>query len=177
MLSNKHECIRRPCITLNMLDCLYEVQHAARYVIKSQLLGLYGMSMSKEPFNENNAEITADLFLSRYGNECTMYMMMIYFSSYLMDYKGSYTPFDVQDILKQFRDKFLIQWNASVDAYNNPYKEQERKSTSPAGTEALMIWLNNALNKGEDVRMGGLYRLGIVTETMIAEAQSRIITF
>lgn len=133
-------------------------------------MGIYGMSASKETFSDQNANIAADLFISRYGNECSLYMMALYFAGYIMDYKGTFSPFDIQDILLQFRAKFLPWWNSRLDAIQ--YAESNSDNGEPAGTEALIIWLNNAIKNGENVRNGGLYKLGMLTEDMIQKAEA-----
>jgi len=173
--SNKRELPKKPCITLNYVDALYNVNGAAKWLVKTQFTGLYTLSMSKEPFTEDTAKVTADLFLSRYGSQCNLYMLILYFGSYIMDYKSSYSSFDVQDILSSFGRKFLSNWNSLSDDVREVKKEVNSKG--PAGTNALLLWLDDALQKGEDVRKGGLYRLGIITDSMIMEAEAKIKVF
>lgn len=175
--SHKSELYEKPCIMLKYVDAIYEVNGAAQWIVKVQFLGLYNMSMSKEPFTDETAKIAADLFLSRYGMNCSLYMMSLYFANYIMDYKTTYTQFDVQDILRQFGDKFLSHWNATVDARENPYDKEKQKTDEPLGTRALQLWLADAIRRGEDVRNGGLYHIGIVTEKMIAEEEKKITSF
>ena len=173
--SNKRELPKKPCITLNYVDALYNVHGAAQWLVKTQFTGLYTLSMSKEPFTEETAKVTADLFLSRYGSQCNLYMLCLYFGSYIMDYKGSYSSFDVQDILSSFGKKFLPNWNSLGDEVREV--KREVKSNEPTGTRALLLWLDEAIQRDEDVRSGGLYRIGMITEKMITEAEAKIKAF
>ena len=129
--------------------------------------------MSKEQFTNDNADIAADLFLGKYGSQCTLYMMAIYFGSYLSDYKSQFaSQFDIQDILKQFREQFLPMWGKTLE--NKEVRSENNHPEQMRGDEALQEWLYREIKKGNDVTNGGLYRLGIVTDKMIVETKARM---
>lgn len=157
-----------PCVTLNYFDSLYGVDGGAHWLVKANLTGIYSMSMTREPLTEEKANIAADIFLSKFGAQCNLYMMAVYFGSYISDYKSQYsTQFDIQDILKQFRESFLPVWNKGIEAApEKPVTDPD----GPIGHDALMIWLRESMQRGDDVRSGYLYRSGTVTEEMIERA-------
>ena len=174
IISHMDEYKMEPCVTLNFVDSLYNVKDGAKWLIKTNMTKIYSLSMSKEPFAEENADIAADLFIGKYGSQCTLYMMAIYFGSYLSDYKSQYaSQFDIQDILKQFREQFLPIWGRTLDN-KEVITDDKGHPDRMRGDEALQEWLYREIEKGNDVRTGGLYRLGIVTDKMIAETKARM---
>lgn len=127
------------------------------------------MSMSREPFTEQNANIASDIFLSKFGNLCTPYMMSIYFGSYITDYKSQFSSsFDLQDILKQFRDKFLPWWN-SFCAEQEVQQTKNESDNQPVGIEGLRVWIKQKMADGIDIRTTNLYNLGFIKDDLIEE--------
>lgn len=164
----KEELAVKPCITLGQLDDLYDVPGAAKMVVKANLGGVYSLGMNREMMNQQTADMAADLFVARYGNECTMYGVMIYFSGYLMDYKGTYMNYDVQDILLQFTKKFLPWYR--VRQGKKEVKVEEVPS-GPCGLDGLMVYLRMKYNRNENLREGGLWDNGFVTEEMVTKVE------
>lgn len=167
----KNDYAKKSCVTLAVLDDIYEVPGAAKMVVKANLVGVYSLGMNRELMNQQVADMAADLFVARYGNECTLYGLMIYFSGYLMDYKGTYLNYDVQDILLQFSKKFLPWWRSKQ--VNEVKKEPEVKS-GPVGFDGLMVYLRKKYASGENLREGGLWSLGFVTEKMVLDVEAEM---
>lgn len=166
----KNDLAVKPCITLNMLEDIYGEPDAAKTVVLNNFVGVYSMGMNREIMNRQTADTAADLFVARYGKECTMYALMIYFSGYLMDYKGTYANYDVQDILGQFSKKFIPWWRQRQGMGNKPVQEKPREG--PKGVEGLKDYLKLKLARGEDLRSGGLWDNGFVTEAMVQEIEA-----
>lgn len=115
--------------------------------------------------------MAADLFIAKYGHECTLYAMMLYFGNYLTEYKASYAQYDVQDILQQFGKKFLPRWRQRLAENEQP--QQVKEAAQPVGIDGLKVMIRNRLYNGETVEQlkdGYLYSAGIMTDAMIAEA-------
>lgn len=167
----KDDLATRECITLGMLDTVYGVQGAAKMVVKVNLGGIYSLGMNREVMNQQTADMAADLFVARYGNECTLYAMMIYFSGYLMDYKGTYQNYDVQDILLQFSKKFLP-WFRMKQGVKEPKKEKE--PTGPCGKDGLMVYLRMKFRNGENLREGGLWDNHFIDEEIVAQIEDEM---
>lgn len=165
----KDDLAAKECITLGMLDTVYGVQGAAKMVVKVNLGGIYSLGMNREVMNQQTADMAADLFVARYGNECTMYAMMIYFSGYLMDYKGTYQNYDVQDILLQFSKKFLP-WYRLKQGMKEP-KQDVKVPEGPCGKDGLMVYLRMKFRRGENLREGGLWDNGFIDEEMVSRIE------
>lgn len=119
----------------------------------------------------NNA---AALFVAKYGNQCTLYGVMLYFGNYSTEYKSSFAQFDVQDVLQQFSKKFLPWWQSRLGREQNSKATIKDDDTRPRGIEALKIYIKRTLSEGGDIRAGGLYRQGQITEALIAECEKEI---
>lgn len=176
-LQHQSECLSYPCITLRMVDAVYGSDGAALAVIKNQLVGVYQLSTAKDQYNANSVSMAAGLFISKYGHECTLYAMMLYFGNYLTEYKSSFAQYDVQDVLQQFGKKFLPWWRSR--------RERDRSVTGigtggrtvprvPTGREAILIHLRRCVRDGTDIRQGGLYRTGFVTDADIERAEREV---
>ena len=132
--------------------------------------GIYSLTTSRESYNQQASDMAADIFIAKYGHECKLYAMMLYFGNYLTEYKASYAQYDVQDILRQF-GKFLPRWRQRLAENEQP--QQVKEAAQPVGIEGLKVMMRNRLYNGETVEQlkdGYLYSAGIMTEAMIAEA-------
>ena len=89
--------------------------------------------------------------------------MMLYFGRYMTHYKGSYYQFDTTDILRQYGAKFLP-WYQSQTTEEEEQPKQTIPTREPRGLEARDIYIKDCISKGIDVRDGGLYKFGFITE-------------
>ena len=175
-LGHQEECLTYPCITLRMIDGLYGTDGAAQAIVKTQLVGVYQLSTARDQHNDNAAAMAAGLFVSKYGHECTLYAMMLYFGNYLTEYKSSFAQYDVQDVLQQFGRKFLPWWRSRRE------RERPRNGNTsgtvavgvPVGKDAKLIHLRRCVRDGIDIRQGGLYRMGFVTDADISRAEREV---
>ena len=168
VLRHVDECLTFPCIALADIDESYHANGVAQRIVRSQFIGVYSLSTAKEPYNEQASNLAADMFVARYGHVCSLYDLMLYFSSYLLEYKQSFSQFDVQDILLQYSRKYL------------PWKRLKLQQTDEAKPETKGIPLPEAvLNRmrdgetDEDIREGGLYKQGSITDMMIQDARNK----
>jgi len=172
MISKRESCFTSPCITLAQIDEVYGTQGLAKQIVRNQFVGVYSMCTAKEPYNTNSLEIAADLFIAKYGKQCSMYAMMMYFGNYITEYKSSFSQFDMQDILQQFGKKFLPWWNNQQEDPSE-FKEQKQES-GLTGKDALYQLFASRLQNGEtldDLRNSNLFKLGFCKEEDLAEIQ------
>lgn len=172
-VTNESECVSRPCITLREVDKVYK-DGTSQSIIRNLISGLYSMSLTKERMPYEAVNNAAALFVAKYGHQCTLYGVMLYFGNYSTEYKTSYAQFDVQDILQQFHKKFLPWWQSRISRARNSETTTD-EDTRPRGQEALKIYIKEILSNGGDIRAGGLYKMGRITEALIAECQKEVL--
>lgn len=170
-LTYQPKCLEQPCIRLRDVDACYETRGVANTILMSQYHGIYNLSSAKEKFTTDAARIAADLFLGLYGNRCTLYEMMLYFGKYSSVYKSSYYQFDVQDILKQFGAKYLP-WLTSQCV--QPEENYMEETGTVKGEEARNIWIEDIIKNGNDIRQGGLYRFGLLSEDEVVRVERQL---
>lgn len=161
------ECLTYPCITLNQVDGLYNAPGAATNIIKGHIIGVFGHSTAREQINAQAADLAASMFVAKYGGYCTLYDTMLYFSNYLLEFKQSFAAFDIQDILQQFSKKYSP-WKRARLQTNSDTQE-----TPGCGglEEAMVRWMLQGTTDA-DIRAGGLYAMGRVTDKMIEDARA-----
>lgn len=164
---HERECLTYPCITLRQVDEAYNTPGAAQNIVRGQLVGVYSMTTAREPYNTPSANLAADMFISKYGHECTLYNLLLYFANYLMEYKSTYAQFDVEDILIQFGRKFIPRKRLRTE----PEQGQPTSNEQAISLEELtLIWVREG-RTDEDIRQGGLYQTGMITDEMIRDAR------
>lgn len=129
------------------------------------------MSTAREAMNTQAANLAAELFVAKYGNQCTLYALMIYFGGYTTEYKSSFSAFDIQDILMQFSKKFLPSWRQRLAGVSEPNDAED--ADEPKGIDALYLMLRTRIREGvsiESLKNGYLYKSGIINDKMIADA-------
>lgn len=160
---------------LKHVDKAYDCQGLAKQVVKNNMIGLYKLSTSRVDYNDNVLDMTAELFVSKFGNECNLYGMMLYFANYLTEYKTGYAAFDVQDILQQFGRKFLGWWRTKRTPYEEVKKEERTGYDALVGREAKIAYLGTRLLNGEtlnDLRQCNLMKCNYATEQDLQDAQA-----
>ncbi len=165
-LMHKEECATQPCITLMHVNAIYSTPGLVQWVVKSNIIGIRQLSFTDKPFGEDAANLAAEMFVSRNGASCTLYMMMSYFASYLSDYKDTKMAFDFQDILLQYNRKFLPAWSMYVNGV-----QKEKKDDTPAvdGMEGLRKYLLDRLKEGVNPRDTNLYKFGMINDAMLSK--------
>lgn len=150
---------------LKHLDRLYEHDGLAKMVVKANIIGIYSVSMASFTYKDESMNITADLFVAKYGGELSMYAMMLYFANYLMEYKTSHSAFDMQDILQQCGKKFLPWWRDKLSNLENDRPKEKVKGL--IGRDAKIAMLGERLIKGQtldDIKKCNLYRFGYTND-------------
>lgn len=172
MLSKKEQCLHAPSVSLSNIDEIYHTQGLAKQIVRNQFVGVYSMCTAKDAYNQNSLDLAADLFIAKYGRQCSMYAMMLYFGNYITEYKSSFAQFDMQDILQQFGRKFLPWWQSQLESPSD--HKQIEVQTGLTGREALVEMFADRLRNGaklDDIRNSNLFRLGFCKEEDLAEIQ------
>lgn len=166
-LAHIAECLTAPCISLAQVDELYHTKGTAQNIIRAQFVGIYSLSTAREAYNEQASSLAAGMFLARYGNICNLYDMLLYFSSYLLEYKQSYSAYDVQDILLQFSRKY-IPWRRS----RTHSDEAEATTKGTPLEECVLRWVRKG-QSDEEFHAMWLYEQGRITDELIQSARDQ----
>lgn len=150
-----------------MVDEVYHTEGAAKNIVRGQFLGIYALSTAKDPYNTQSSNLSADLFIARYGHSCSLYDLQLYFGSYLTDFKGTFSPFDVQDILLQFSRKY-IPWKRSRTLSD----EAEATTKGTPLEECVLRWVRKG-QSDEEFHAMWLYEQGRITDEMIQSARDQ----
>ncbi len=162
MISHLDECLKSPCVTLSQVDAVY-CDGVAKQIVRNQIAGVYSLCTARDQYNSSGIDMAADIFIAKYGHECTLYAMMVYFGNYMTEYKQSYAQFDIQDILQQFGKKFLPWWRQRLE----PERPKTETTAKLTGMDALYRMLADRLLDGQtldDIRQCSLFRWGFVKE-------------
>lgn len=146
-----------------MLDELYGSRGLAKRLVYNNLVGMFKLAEPREPLNESSIEMTAGMFVAKYGAELSVFGMMYYFASYLTEYKSSYGRFDMQDVLRQCGRAYLPWWRNRMGRLEDARSQREEEGQR--GKAALWAYLRREyVGKGRDVRESALYQYGRITE-------------
>lgn len=168
-IENIKKCATAPGVKLSQLATLYQDADLARELVASQIAGLYAMTTGTYQMNTAVVQQAAEMFVAHYGRTCSVYDMMLYFAHYTIEFKGNNYQLDMQDILKQFKLKYP-EWRSRIDTQQAP-PPTRKAGNEVTGIAALKNYIVRKMQAGEDARQTNLYKVGIVTEKMIAECQ------
>jgi len=175
---NLDRCLTTDIVRLAEVDGLYNANGLALSILYQNIEGLYTLAMVKNDNAEERTRVinlASNMFFTKFGSQCSLYAMAIFFANYLSEFKTSFSAFDVQDILKAYKSRFVQWWEQKRERALREYRASIHDDDGqPVGLEALTLWLREAVENGEDVRAGGLYRLGYVTETMVKDMERQV---
>lgn len=171
-LTEKERTINEYSPNLHEIDTIYG-KGTSTNLLTEMYLSVYRLSTIKEPFTIETATQAASLFFGSYRKSCNLYQMMLYFAMYPTTFKSSYFQFDTTDILRQYGAKF-IPWFQSQTTDEEQEQPVQTRTAEPRGIEARNIYLREQIRKGADVRQGGLYRFGFVTEEEIQQLEREV---
>ena len=131
--------LQMPEACLCDIDAIYNNDLLVLSLAKLWLLYIYDKTGSRAEYTDEDVERDATDFCTRYGNYCTIEMMCAYFASYLEDYADTIAAYySYADVSKNFRKKFLPQWNEARCRMQDQQTQEERKSDGLTGKRALM---------------------------------------
>lgn len=172
MLRNPAWCFAHPSDTLWVLANTYK--GIDKTMCKNNIVGIYQLARPREAINDFALDTVADQFCAKFGNELTPWGMLWYMASYMTDYKSSF-GFDLPDILRQCRDKYMPWYLTQMSKRTRKAEEQPSGIT---GLEAKYAYLKREyLDKGRDLRESPMYEYGYLTEEEIKIIESNNIAF
>ena len=171
-LSEKERTLNEYSPNLHEIDIIYG-EGTSTEMLTEMYLSVYRLSTIKEPFTMETATQAASLFFGSYRKNCNLYQMMLYFAMYPTMFKSSYFQFDTTDILRQYGAKFMP-WYQSQTTEDEQTEPAQARTTEPRGIEARDIYLREQIRKGADVRQGGLYRFGFVSEYELQRLEMKV---
>ena len=170
-VENQEKCYSAPCVMLKHLDRVYNHNGLAKLVVKNNMIGVYSASSATYQYKEDVMNMVADMFIAKFGGELNLYAMMLYFANYLLEYKGTYKEFDMQDVLQQCGKKFLPWWRSKVQCYQ-PQNDNEEEKYQLKGRDAKIWMLAQRLREGQtvdDLRKCNLYSLSLNSDLAVTE--------
>lgn len=178
-IKNQSLCYSAPSVMLKHIDRVYNNQGLAHQIVKNNMVGVYSASTANYSYRDDMMNLVSDMFIAKFGGELNLYAMMLYFANYLLEYKGTYKEFDMQDILQQCGKKFLPWWRKNVQCYQPEKPKVE--DAQLVGRDAKIWWLAQRLKNGEtveDLKRSVLYRFRessdalAITEKDLEEAKN-----
>ncbi len=142
----------------------------AKLLVKNNLRGIFTMAEPREPVNESVIDMTADLFVAKYGGELSVFGALYYYASYLTEFHDSYGRFDLQDVLRQCGRAYLPWWRNKLSRKASSERDREQ---GEVGKAALWSYLRREyVSQGRSVRESNLYRAGMVPEEDVEAIES-----
>lgn len=173
-LSEKTRCLEEYSPNLQQIDGIYG-KGVSVDLLTELYLSVYRLSTIKEPFSRETATQAASLFYGSYRKTCNLYQMMLYFAMYPTTFKDTYFQFDTTDILRQYGAKFMP-WYQSQTSDEDSKEQSVKSRREPRGIDARNIYIREQIRKGVDVRQGGLYRFGFVSEEELQQLEREMFT-
>ena len=165
-VKSKDKCLNAPKVSLMEIAEHYG-EETTQKLVAQQFAGLHRLTGRDLPMM--SVQMVADLFISIYGNQVTPYSLMIYFALYPAQFKDSFREYDAQDVLKQC-SKFIAWWQSHQQQQD---EQEEKENNRMSIDEVLMSWMSEG-KTDEEIRKGGLYHFGMITERMIKEARKQL---
>lgn len=171
VVAHTEDVFAKPSVTLRQLDMIHGAGTAAR-LVANQITGIYSSTNSRDVLRQDALTQNSEMFVAKYGHECTLNAMMLYFANYPLEYKSSYGQFDIVDILQQFGKKFLPWWRMR----QQPERPKEQQSSGAVGRDGLLRYLADEFLAGKTADQikaeSGLYRIGRLTDQDINAAMA-----
>ena len=169
MLANPDSCTQFPEMTLRTTDYFYRSELTSHIVVNN-LVGLFSLARPRDPLPMQAVQMTAALFVGKFGNDLSMHGMLYFFANYLCQYKNSYGQFDLPDVLRQCDKVFLPWWRTRIGKIQQQNQQGNCKET---GKPALFTYLRREyIAKGRDIRTSPLIQMGILSGHDIQRAVS-----
>ncbi len=163
-LQHVEKCTFCPSATLRVLEQFY-MTGTAEAIVCNNIIGIYSIARPSEAINREAITRTAELFVGKFGTDLTPFGLLYYFANYLMEYKSTYSQFDLQDLLRQCGKVYMPWWLKRQSLVTPPKDELEYREE---GITALYSYLRREyVGQGRDPRESPLYRLGKINDEQL----------
>lgn len=173
IIANMGTYINYPQIYLSQINEAYGDFTLDMYFAIMMFTSIYAQGNANSVCNAEVINTNASLFISQYGQQCTMFDLMNYMGTYRSKYKSEFANSgDLSDVIRQF-PKYL-KYKAYLEETNKPKQEEpQQKGKKVVGIEALELYLKTAAGRGENIANGGLISFGIVTKEHALEVMAK----
>lgn len=90
--ANPSKCMMLPSVTLAMVDRIYGKELSFSIVVNN-IVGLFTVTKPREPHYKEAIEQTARMFVGKFGQQLSIFGMLLFFADYLTEYRSSYGQF------------------------------------------------------------------------------------
>lgn len=164
VIANMGTYINYPQIHISQINEAYGDNSLDMYFAVMMFTSIYAQGNANSVCNSEVINTNASLFISQFGQQCTMFDLMNYMGTYRSKYKSEFANSgDLSDVIRQF-PKYL-KYKAYLEETNKP-KQEEPKPTEGkklVGQEALEYYLIKAAKRGDNLLEGGLVAVGVVS--------------
>lgn len=174
VIANMGTYINYPQIYLSQINEAYGDFTLDIYFSVMMFSSIYAQGNANGVANQEVIKTNASLFLSQFGQQCTMFDLMNYMGTYRSKYKSEFANSgDLSDVIRQF-PKYL-KYKAYLEDTNKPKQEepQRPKEKKVVGIEALELYLKTAAERGDNLLEGGLVKFGIVSVEHAKEVMAK----
>lgn len=165
VIANMGTYINYPQIHISQINEAYGDNSLDMYFAVMMFSSIYAQGNANSVANKEVLNINASLFLSQYGEQCTMFDLLAYTGLYRGKFKSEFAKSDdLSDALKQF-PKYL-KYKAYLEETNKTKQEepqQKKGEKKLVGIEALEAYLITAAKRGDNLLEGGLVAVGVVS--------------
>lgn len=175
VISNMGTYINYPQIYLSQINEAYGDFSLDMYFAVMMFSSIYAQGNANGVANNEVINTNASLFLSQFGQQCTMFDLMYYMGTYRSKYKSEFANSgDLSDVIRQF-PKYL-KYKAYLEDTNKPRQEEPQQKEGEkkvVGIEALEIYLKKAAERGDNLLEGGLVKFGVVSREHAKEVMAK----
>lgn len=163
VIANMGTYINYPQIYLSQINEAYGDFSLDMYFSVMMFSSIYAQGNANSVANPEVINTNASLFVSQFGQQCSMFDLMYYMGTYRSKYKSEFANSgDLSDVIRQF-PKYL-KYKAYLEDTNKPKQEEARtEKGEPRGREALELYLKEAAERGDNLLEGGLVKYGGVS--------------
>ena len=160
--ANPSKCMMLPSVTLAMVDRIYGKELSFSIVVNN-IVGLFTVTKPREPHYKEAIEQTARMFVGKFGQQLSIFGMLLFFADYLTEYRSSYGQFDLPDILRSCGKSFLPKWLERIG--RKEAQANMHEGFVETGKPALYRYLRREyVSKGIDMRTSPIVMHGNYSE-------------
>lgn len=174
VIANMGTYINYPQIYLSQINEAYGDFTLDMYFSIMMFSSIYAQGNANSVCNQEVIKTNASLFLSQFGQQCSMFDLMYYMGTYRSKYKSEFANSgDLSDVIRQF-PKYL-KYKAYLEDTNKPKQEkpQQKQQKKVVGIEALELYLKESASRGDNLLEGDLVKCGIVSVAHAKEVMAK----
>lgn len=179
VIANMGTYINYPQIYLSQINEAYGDFTLDMYFSVMMFSSIYAQGNANGVANQEVIKMNASLFLSQFGQQCTMFDLMNYMGTYRSKYKSEFANSgDLSDVIRQF-PKYL-EYKAYIEDTNKPKQEEPQPQTETrtsekkaTGAEEMESYLREAAERGDNLLEGDIVKFGVVSVAHAKELMAK----